>query len=64
MKSSNYEPANYSSKFTLGLHYFWGGHVWVSHQYETKDTGFKEWVSLDLRLVDGKWKALNVYIAP
>lgn len=64
MNYSNFNKGDYSSKFAPALHYFLGGHVRVPHQYETKDIGFKETVLLDLTFVNGKWKAIDVYIKP
>jgi len=50
--------------FALPVHFFFISKVFVTQQYEDAHFGFKEPISLDLKLTSGGWYATDAHIRP
>lgn len=60
----SYQASNHKVGFVLPLHFFFGSRVFVTHTYDQPDFGFREPLTLDLKLKNGHWYAANVKMEP
>ncbi|UQZ34946.1 hypothetical protein C2I18_16315 [Paenibacillus sp. PK3_47] len=66
MRASDYtyQPEHSSIGIPLPLHLFLYAKVYVTHQYDPADWGFREQVTLTLKLKKGRWIAAQASIQP
>ncbi|WIV19621.1 hypothetical protein QPK24_02415 [Paenibacillus polygoni] len=60
----SYDSSKHSIGIAVPLHFFFVAKVFVTHAYDETEFGFKEPVSMDLKLKNGHWYAANVKIEP
>ncbi|MFC9712418.1 hypothetical protein ACFTRD_30290 [Paenibacillus sp. NPDC056933] len=59
-----YEPQNHKIGTVFPLHFFFISKVFVTHEYDQPNFGFREPLTIDLKIKNGHWYATNVNIKP
>ncbi|MEF3355076.1 hypothetical protein PV403_18110 [Paenibacillus sp. GYB006] len=60
----SYDSSKHKVGIVFPLHFFFVSKVFVTHEYDQPDFGFKEPLTMDLKLTNGHWYATNVKIEP
>ncbi|WP_454192665.1 hypothetical protein [Paenibacillus sp. Marseille-Q7038] len=60
----SYEASNHKVGFVFPLHFFWVSKTLVTHEYDQPDFGFREPLTMNVKLKNGQWYATNVKIEP
>jgi hypothetical protein len=64
IKDWNFNPDSHDQRFVFPIHLFFIAKAWTNHKYESTKHGFHEPVSLTLKLIGWKWKAVAIKIKP
>ncbi|WDH99011.1 hypothetical protein PUW24_09110 [Paenibacillus urinalis] len=59
-----YHPENHKLGTVFALHFFFISKVFVTHEYDQPDFGFRETLTINLKLMNGHWYASNVKFNP
>lgn len=60
----SYEPKNHKIGAAFPLHFFFISKVFVTHEYDQPNFGFREPLTINLKIKNGHWYATSVNIKP